>query len=268
MSQTQGQPDWNRIAQKFDLWVPHIAPVGDALIEHLDLQPGDRVLDLACGTGEPGLTLARRYGDEANILGVDQAEGMVGVARAKAEKEGLRGIAFQAMPAEALALEDATFDRVICRFGVMLFKDPQKGLSEVRRVLKAGGRFAVAVWGEEMTTIRMSTKALERHLPPDADPPFAKITSLGAPGALEGLLEGAGFRGFSVTRHDLAYRFKDFEAYWDLVEASAMLEDLMKDFTPAQRDAVRDEVAGLATAYRGADGLVMPHTYLIASGGR
>lgn len=268
MSQSQGQPDWNRIAQGFDLWVPHIAPVGEALIERLDLHPGDRVLDLACGTGEPGLTLARRYGDEVNILGVDAAEGMVGVARAKAGKEALRGIAFKAMPAEALDLEDATFDRVICRFGVMLFKDPGKGLREVHRVLKPGGRFAVAVWGEEMTAIHMSAKALKSQLPPDADPPFAQITSLGAPGVLEGLLEGAGFRGFSVTRHNLDYRFKDFEAYWDLVEASAMLEDVMKDFTPAQRDAVRDEVAGLATAYHGDQGLVMPHTFLVASGGK
>jgi len=259
------QPDWNRIAQKFDLWLPHIAPVGEVLIDRLDLHPRDRVLDLACGTGEPGLSVARRYGDEVGILGVDAAEGMVNAARAKVDKEGLRGIAFKVMPAEDLALPDAGFDRALCRFGVMLFKDPVKGLSEMRRVLAPGGRFAVAVWGDRMSAIEMAAKALKPHLAADAEP-FSQITSLGAPGALEAALEGAGFTGFEVTRHDLDYRFDSFEAYWDLVEESAMLADLMGKLNPDQQDAVRDEVASLATAYHKPDGLVLPHVYLVASG--
>jgi ubiquinone/menaquinone biosynthesis C-methylase UbiE len=263
-----GQPDWNRIAQKFDLWLPHIAPVGETLIERLDLHPRDRVLDLACGTGEPGLTLARRYGDEVGILGVDAAEGMVNAARAKVEKEGLRGIAFKVMPAEDLALPDGGFDRALCRFGAMLFKDPVKGLSEMHRVLAPGGRFAIAVWGERMSAIEMAAKALEPHLPEDSGPPFAQITSLGAPGALEAALEAAGFTGFEVTQHSLDYRFPNFEAYWDLVEESAMLADLMGQMSPEQQDAVRDEVASLATAYHAPEGLVLPHVYLIASGPR
>jgi ubiquinone/menaquinone biosynthesis C-methylase UbiE len=266
--QAVGQPDWNRIAQKFDLWLPYIAPVGEALIEQLDLHPRDRVLDLACGTGEPGLTLARRFGDEVGILGVDAAEGMIGAARTKVEKEGLRGIAFKVMPAEALALPDAGFDRALCRFGVMLFKDPVMGLTEMRRVLAPGGRFAVAVWGDRMSAIEMAAKALRPHLPADAEPPFSKITSLGAPGALEAALEAAGFSGFTVTQHALDYRFESFEAYWDLVEESAMLADLMGQLNPAQRDAVRDEVASLATAYHAPEGLVLPHVYLVASGPR
>jgi len=262
------QPDWNRIAQKFDLWLPHIAPVGDALIERLALHPGDRVLDLACGTGEPGLTLARRYGDEVNILGVDAAEGMVNAARAKVEKEGIRGIAYKVMPAEDLFLPDAGFDRAICRFGAMLFKDPVKGFFEMRRVLAPGGRFAVAVWGERMSAIEMAAKALKPHLPEDGPAPFAQVTALGPPGALEAALEAAGFTGFEVTRHTLDYRFESFEAYWDLVEESAMLADLMGQLTPQQQDAVRDEVASLATAYQEPGGLVLPHVYLIASGPR
>jgi ubiquinone/menaquinone biosynthesis C-methylase UbiE len=255
--QAVGQPDWNRIAQKFDLWLPYIAPVGETLIESLDLHPRDRVLDLACGTGEPGLTLARRYGDEVGILGVDAAEAMVNAARTKVEKEGLRGIAFKVMPAEALALPDAGFDRALCRFGVMLFKDPVMGLKEMRRVLAPGGRFAVAVWGDRMSAIEMAARALKPHLPADAEPPFSKITSL-----------AAGFSGFTVTQHALDYRFESFDAYWDLVEESAMLADLMGQLNPAQQDAVRDEVASLATAYHAPEGLVLPHVYLVASGPR
>ena len=147
MSAKGAQPDWDRIAEKFDLWLPQIAPVGEALLEVLGARPGERIIDLASGTGEPALTLARRMQGRLEIIGTDAAEGMVRVAEAKAKKEKLRGISFKCMPAEHLTLADASFDRGLCRFGVMLFADSFKGLQELRRVLKTGGAFAIAVWG-------------------------------------------------------------------------------------------------------------------------
>ena len=74
------QPDWHDIAEKFDLWLPHIAPVGEALLEALNARPGDRILDVASGTGEPALTLARRRKDVV-ITGTDAAAAMVDVAK-------------------------------------------------------------------------------------------------------------------------------------------------------------------------------------------
>jgi SAM-dependent methyltransferase len=264
------QPDWNLIAGKFDLWLPYIEPVGDALVECLHLRPRDRVLDVACGTGEPALTVARRYGDEVDVMAVDQAEGMVAAARAKAEREALRGIAFRAMPAERLDFPDASFDRLISRFGLMLFEDPEQALAEFWRVLRPGGRFALAVWGEpaEMTSLRITAEALEPHLPEGEGTPLMQVTSMGPPGVLEAALEAAGFTGFEVTRHDLDYAFDSFEAYWRLVEDSAVLARQLELLGPDRRAAVRDEVAALAASYHLDGGLVLPHTYLIASGPR
>jgi len=262
--------DWNRIAEKFDLLLPYIAPVGDALIERLHMHPHDRVLDVACGTGEPALTLARRYGDEVDVMAVDQAEGMVRAARAKAEREALRGIAFRTMPAEELAFGDATFDRVVSRFGLMLFQDPARALAEFWRVLKPGGRFALAVWGEpdQMSSLRITVEALEPHLPEGVGTPLLQVTSMGAPGIIEAALEAAGFTGFEVSRHQLDYTFDSFEAYWRLVGDSAILATQLDALGPGLRDTVRNEVAALAAAYHKGGRLVLPHTYLIASGPR
>src|SRR3990167_1533993 len=90
----------------------------------------------------PALTLARRLKGHANILGIDTADGMVRVAQAKVVKERLTGISFRCMPAEQLTLEDNTFDRVLCRFGVMLFTDPLQG----RKCTVCSNRAAASPW--------------------------------------------------------------------------------------------------------------------------
>lgn len=267
---SQDQIDWNLVAEKFDLWLPHIQPVGEVLIDKLEAAPGHRILDVACGTGEPALTLARRLGKDARITAVDAAEGMVGAARRKAKREGLESIRFEAMAAESLTFEDDTFDRVICRFGVMLFKDPVAGLAEMWRVLRPGGRFSLAVWGDmdATTSFRIVTEILEPRLPKGSGSPFMQVTSLGQPGALEAALETAGFQGFEITRHQLDYTFADFATYWELVEQSGVLKKQFDALSEDDRRAVRDEVGTAVRAYHQDGRLVLPHAYLVASGSR
>lgn len=261
------QPDWNAIAEKFDLWLPYIAPVTEQLIRRLDPGHGERILDVACGTGEPALTLARRVGG-ATIIGVDAAPGMVAVATAKAAREGLDHVRFDTMPGERLDFADGRFDAVICRFGVMLFADPVAGLGEMWRVLRPGGRFALAVWGEyaENSSFHMTAQVVEPLLPEGQRMPFDKITSLGIPGTLEAALEAAGFTRFEVTRHGLDYVFPDFDTWWNLLEASAILAEQLRHIGPDRRARVRDEIAALAAAYHRDGQLVLPHVYLVASG--
>ncbi|MDH5487910.1 MAG: class I SAM-dependent methyltransferase [Gammaproteobacteria bacterium] len=270
MSAKNNQPDWNMIAEKFDMWLPHIAPVGEVLLAALEAKPGERILDLASGTGEPALTLARRLKGHATIIGIDAADGMVQVAQAKVMKEKLQGISFHCMPAEQLAYHDNSFDRILCRFGVMLFNDPLQGMREMRRALKPGGRFAIAVWStpEAMPVMHWAYETFKTRLPEDLHPPLAKVTSLGAPGLLQDLLNEAGFAGFSVERRAFDYQFGSFEELWDTVEASDILKQQYDALPQNERGKIRDEVGRFARDFIHDGQLRIPHEYLVAAGNK
>ncbi|MHB8743191.1 MAG: class I SAM-dependent methyltransferase [Sulfuricaulis sp.] len=268
MATKNSQPDWDQIAEKFDIWLPHLAPVGEALLAALDAKPGEHILDLASGTGEPALMLARRLQGHAIIHGIDAADGMVRVAQKKAVKERLAGISFQCMPAEQLTYHDDTYDCILCRFGVMLFNDPLQGLKEMRRVLKPAGRFALAVWGtpETMPIMQWSYRAFSTRLPENLYPPLAQITSLGAPGLLENLLHQAGFDRFSVTSKAFDYQFESFDEFWNTLEASDILKQQYDALAPSERSKIRDEMAHFARDFIHAGQLSIPHQYLLAAG--
>jgi ubiquinone/menaquinone biosynthesis C-methylase UbiE len=268
MSATGNQPDWDKIAEKFDLWLPQLAPVGEQLLNELQVQAGQCILDIASGTGEPALTLARRMGSGVHITGVDSAAGMVRVAQAKARDEQLENILFRTMAAERLDFAEAGFDRVLCRFGVMLFENPLEGLREMYRVLKPGGRFALAVWStpETMPTLHWSCQAFRDRVAEEHLPPLARVTSLGMPGLLEGMLGEAGFIRFSVTPRVFHYQFDSFNDYWDTVEASDILKQQYDALPIEQRAEIRDEVGRFAREFIRDGKLLIPHEYLLASG--
>lgn len=267
MSAKNNQPDWDRIAEKFDIFLPQIAPVGEALLAELDAVPGDKVLDLASGTGEPALTLARRQ-PHVEITGIDAADGMVRVAQKKVAVERLSNIGFTTMAAEHLGYDDDSFDRILCRFGMMLFQDPLQGCREMHRVLKPGGRFALAVWStpETMTTMRWAMQVFKDRVPEEHQPPIDKVTSLGHPGILDELLTKAGFADFQIKPQRFDYQYASFEEYWNAMEASDILKQQFDALPAEQRGTIRDEIARFARDFHTDHGLVIPHEYLLASG--
>lgn len=267
MTAKNNQPDWDKIAEKFDIFLPQIAPVGEALLEALGARPGDKILDVASGTGEPALTLARRQ-PHAVITGIDAADGMVRVAQKKVAAQRLQNISFTAMPAERLSFADNEFDKILCRFGVMLFEDPLQGCREMHRVLKSGGGFALAVWStpETMTTMNWAMEVFKDRVPEEKQPPMAKVTSLGQPGILDDLLSSAGFTRFKVTPRRFDYQYASFEEYWSSMEASDILKQQFDALPADERNNVRDEIARFARDFQTDHGLVIPHEYLLASG--
>lgn len=129
-------------------WQAQLADVQAELLALAALAPGERVLDVACGTGLVSLAAAQAVGPSGRVCGVDLSGAMVDAARRKTPPQPGAPMEFQRGDAEALDLPDASFDVVLCALGLMYLPDPECALREMRRVLRPGGRIAVAVWGE------------------------------------------------------------------------------------------------------------------------
>ena len=271
MSQQEQQPDWDRLAEKFDHWLPHFAPVSEILITALQPQPGASILDIACGTGEPSLSLARAMQGKISITATDAAQGMVNAAQHKAERAGFHCIQFDCMQAESLAFASNAFDGVISRFGLMLFDDPLQGLKEVHRVLKPNGRFALAVWGtaETMTTLNWACEAFNGRISEDAMPPLALATRFGTIDALEKILNAAGFTHNKIETHELNYRFASFEDYWQTIEASDIMKLQLDALNhPDEKLDIKQALGKLAEQHIHDSSLIIPHQYLVAAGSK
>lgn len=255
------------MAEKFDAWLPHIAPVGDVLLDALDVRSGESVLDVAAGTGEPGLTLARRMGGQVAIVGTDAAQSMVDVARQKALREGLANIEFRCMPAEKLDFSASSFDKLLCRFGLMFFDAPHAALSEMQRVLKPGGRLALSVWGTPDVNPTMSWyhRAFKGRIPDNLLPPRDKITGFGDPERLRRMLLEVGFANVEISQREVVFRFPSFDKFWHLLEVSAVLKAQFEALPKEEWSSIPADIASWAEAHRTADGLAIPHGYLLAT---
>ena len=140
---------WDLAAADYEaLWQAQLADAQTALLAAAALRDGERVLDVACGTGLVSFAAARAVGLAGRVLGVDLSGGMVDAAGQRAVQRGVPNATFARMDAETLVLPDASFDVVLCALGLMYVPEPEQALREMRRVLRPGGRLVVAVWGE------------------------------------------------------------------------------------------------------------------------
>jgi SAM-dependent methyltransferase len=191
--------DWLGRAPYWDKWADRIADLADRfnapLLDALELAPGQRVLDLASGTGEPALSAAARVAPAGHVTATDLVPAMLDGARRRASARGLANIAFEGADMEALPFPDANFDRVTCRFGIMFVPDPVRAMREARRVLVPQGRIGLMAWGpiEETTIMAIVRDAGDAVLGPRANGQALLPFRMGNEGALASPLAAAGF---------------------------------------------------------------------------
>jgi ubiquinone/menaquinone biosynthesis C-methylase UbiE len=140
---------WDLAAQDYEpLWQAQLAPAQATLLELVAPAAGERVLDVACGTGLVSLAAARAVGPGGQVLGTDLSGAMVDAARRQAAAQKLSHASFARMDGELLELPDASVDVALCALGLMYLPEPERAVREMRRVLRPGGRLGLAIWGE------------------------------------------------------------------------------------------------------------------------
>jgi SAM-dependent methyltransferase len=248
------------------------APVSHWMVEAIEPQHGQRVLELAAGLGETGLLAAELVAPTGGVILSDHAEAMLEGARARAAKLDLTNVEFQVWNAEWIDLPVASVDAVLCRWGYMLMADPLAALIETRRVLRPGGRVALAVWdalAANPWALAPRLELLERGL---AQPPAESMEytpgpfGLGDRERLHALLGEAGFTEIIVEAIDVVQRYPSFESFWEtMLDISRELHDLVLAQPEAEIEAIGASLAARLTPYTAPDGtLEIPGRSLVA----
>ena len=212
---------WERWGDWFDRNSGNLA---GWLCDAAGMKPGQTVLDLACGSGQPSATAAERVRPGGRVTATDLSPDMVAVTKRKAEKLGLDNLEAREMDMQALTFPDASFDAATCRFGLMFCPDPVKAASEIRRVLKPQARFATAVWDvpakNPFFTSIMGALGEFVTLPPP-DPTAPGVFRLAPPGELERVLKAGGFSSVAVEARPITLVYNSLEEYWEIQTALA-----------------------------------------------
>lgn len=241
-------------------WGEQSGAVAQWMIDAAGLAPGQRLLELAAGTGEVGFRALPRILPGGRLICSDQSQAMLDAAREHARELGLdeAAIEFRELDGEWIDLEVASVDRVLCRWGYMLMADPAAALRETRRVLRSGGRLALAVWDARSANPWSAVPhgvLVEHGLMdpprPDEPGPFA----LADPSRLRGMLEEAGFADIEIASVELVRRAGDFAQWWAMqLDLSVATRVALEGADPGQARSVEAEVAARFAPYTGPDG--------------
>ncbi len=257
--------EWDMVSSGLRTWWETFERSAQTLSDHLialaQIEPGQRVLDIATGIGEPAVTAARRVGPGGQVVAIDQSPQMLAIARERVAALGLQNVEFRELDAERLDLLEGSFDAALCRWGLMLLPQLVPALDGVRQRLLPGGRFAASVWP---APARVPVLSLPRDVfiqyievpspPPGMPGPF----SLSDIDALEQAFTQAGFSEVDSKPLELALELASASDYMRFIRAiSPSLNALLASQSAEQQEriwlAVRDTVQ---ERYGRADGTV------------
>jgi SAM-dependent methyltransferase len=261
-------PGW----KKWSGWLDgHTAAVSERLVELAGIEPGNRVLDVAAGYGEPSLTAARKAGPDGAVVSTDISAEMQAYGRERAAAAGLDNVEFMNADASTLDFPAESFDAAVSRWGIIFEPDGEGAAARIRGFLKPGSRMAISSWGtpDEVPMIARPTQTAMKLLdvpppPPGTPGPLSRPT----PEAIGGLLEGGGFSDVQVEELDLTFDWKsaeEFSGYTKEIVAPirTMIEAHPEDVQERAWKAIADDIRDLADE----DGtLRLTNRVLLASG--
>ena len=243
----------------------------ERMLEAAGLAPGQRVLDVAAGTGDQSVLAAQRVGPNGSVLATDISASMLAAADEAVREAGLDNVTTQVADASALDLAEESFDAAICRFGLMFVPDLHQALVRVRRAVKTGGKFAALVWSTEEKNpyIGLQIRLVrEMGRMPSPPPSLALTVSLSAPGKLEHALVDAGFVGTSVSPVPVPRVFTSVDDALSAMRSTSPAQgELARAMTDAERSHYWAELERRVTAYVQPDGrCILPGEALLGVG--
>jgi SAM-dependent methyltransferase len=265
--------EWARAAHGWHHWIPTINTwlnvATETMLDRAMVKDGSQVIDIAAGDGGQSVAAAGRVGSSGEVLATDIAPEFVKLANALAARMGLKQLRCEVMDAESLKLPDDRFDAAISRLGLMYLPNLQKGLSEIKRVLRTGGRISAVVFTTAEKTpffsipVRMIREKRGLQPPEPGQPgPF----SLGAPGVLAENLEAAGFLDVRQQTIDAPLRFESAKecVRWRR-EASGTMQQMLSGLGHDARERIWKEIEEAMQQFETPQGFESPCELLICS---
>ena len=242
----QQKENWNKFSSGWKKWndlsMSFLKPVGDEIIRLIQPKSNDYILDIASGTGEPGLTIARLLTNGKIVL-TDLSEGMLEIAIENAAKQGIKNADTKVCDVSSLPFADNTFDSVSCRFGYMFFPDMTLATKELYRVLKPGGRIATSVWNVPeknfwLTAIMDSIKAnIDLSPLPQGAPGIFRCAQKDL---MKKLFLVSGFKNILETETNTRLNTGTFDTYWNyMTEVAAPIVASLNGATDNQKANIK-----------------------------
>ncbi len=245
----QQKESWNKFSPGWkkwdDLMMDFLKPMGNEIIRLLKPKDGELILDVASGTGEPGLTIASSM-PHGKVVITDLADHMLDIAREHAKVRGIQNVEFKACDVCELPFADNTFDAISCRFGFMFFPEMQLAAKEMTRVLKPGGRLATSVWNVAdknfWVTAIGGTINKNMQLPPP--PPEAPgMFRCAKPGLIQNLFQQASLK--NTYEEEVAGKMNcgTTDVYWNMMtEVAAPFVSALSKADEALKEKIKKEV--------------------------
>jgi SAM-dependent methyltransferase len=268
--------NWSAAAQA---WKSHdgatvrsFGPVSERMLAAASIGAGQRVLDIACGTGEPAIPAALQVGPNGFVLATDFSDAMLAIAREKSRDKGLGNVEFRRVDGEEIEI-GASFDAVLIRFGIMFMPDALSCLKHAYRALKSGGRIAVATWAavDRNPWLQVPLAAIKRNVEIPAPPPDAPgLFAYADPKRLRETLEAAEFA--DVRLDEVPITIASFatplEYFRFITELSAPLSVLLAKASPETRSKIEIDAVELLSPYVAGGNLSIGGVAWVASGQR
>jgi len=255
---------WDVGSDAYDrAWVPQLERLTQRCVERAQLQAGERVLDLATGTGVGALAAAAMIGDTGSVTGIDVSEKMVALAAARGQASGARNAHFERADMEATGAADGGYHAVVCAFGLMFAANYTAAFTEIARVTAPRGRVSVCVWGRRSACGFADVfPIVDAQIEGDACPLFF---SLGAPGVLTSGLQRAGLEVTAEERMPVTLAWQSADDVCDALLEGGAVALAWKHFSPEVRAEVRATFLATLEPFRNGQGYDVPAEVVFAT---